>query len=90
MAGTTRYNKTYACTMCETETPHEKLTVKKAVFTGMGAGARTFRSRRLHWLCPQCLAKDPEWTLEPYVAPEDRDDPKPVEPVDGQLAIPGA
>jgi len=74
MAGKTRYEKSYACTRCGTPTARDKLTVKKSVFTTMGTGAKTVRSRVLDWLCPPCLASDQEWNLDAYVAPEDREE----------------
>lgn len=70
MAGKNRYTKTYACTKCGTEVEHrDRLTVKKVSFHGMGARARTFRSRVIAWLCPTCLKNDPDWKREAYTDP---------------------
>lgn len=86
MAGTTRYQKSYACHNCGAVTPRDRLTVKKSVFTTMGSPSKTVKSRVKAWLCPDCLVKDPDWNLEAYVAPDDRDEPPSV-PTVGQLNI---
>jgi hypothetical protein len=70
MAAPSRYNRDYYCTKCGQKTDRDKLTPKKAVFTGMGAKAKTHRSRVMAHLCPACLAKDPDWNREPYAEPE--------------------
>lgn len=57
----------YRCSRCGTPTRRDLLTVKKAVFLGMGVGAATLRSRVVHWLCDRCVAKDPDWNRPPYV-----------------------
>lgn len=86
MTRSTRYTKTYACTRCGKEVPdRNRLTVKKASFHGMGAKAKTLRSRVLAWLCPECLSKDPEWLREAYIDPAEVED----QPIEGQLTIPG-
>lgn len=59
----------YACTQCKRNTPREDLTVKKAMFTEMGEGARTIRSRVVDWLCPLCLTKDTDYQREKFSPP---------------------
>lgn len=68
----------YRCTRCgvkpqselETEgepvSARELLTVKKVSFLEMGAGGRSIRSRVLDWLCPVCVAGDPDFQLPEY------------------------
>lgn len=66
----TRYTKEYRCTNCGIQVDdRDKLTVKKVSFHGMGARARTFRSRVIGWLCPLCLSKDPDWQRPGYTDP---------------------
>lgn len=62
--------RNYACTRCGTPTQRELLMVKKAVFLEMGEGARTFRSRVIGWLCPKCVATDPDWNQEKFSPPK--------------------
>lgn len=59
----------YGCTNCGASTPRDDLTVKKSVFLEMGAGARTWRSRVVAWLCPDCVRADPEWNLPKFSPP---------------------
>lgn len=59
----------YACTRCGTSTERKKLTVKKALFTTMGEGARTKRARVVDWLCPPCVESDPDYQREPFSPP---------------------
>ena len=59
----------YGCTRCSTPTERSKLMVKKAVFLEMGEGGRTFRSRVTDWLCPACVAADPDWQREKFTPP---------------------
>lgn len=51
---------------CGRHTERELLTVKKVVFTVMGAGGKVLKSRTVAWLCDECVEKDPEYTSEPY------------------------
>ena len=51
------------CTGCGNDTERDLLTVKKVMFTSMGAGAKTDRSRVIDRLCPLCVAVDPEYNL---------------------------
>lgn len=74
MAADTKYTKTYACTKCGTEvSDRDRLTVKKSSFHGMGAKARTIRSRVVAWLCPECLKVDPDWNRPAYSDPAEQD-----------------
>jgi hypothetical protein len=57
----------YRCSRCGAPTARDLLTVKKAVFLGMGVRARMLRSRVCHWLCPSCVAADRDWNREAYV-----------------------
>ncbi len=89
MAAGTRYTKTYSCTRCEKEVEHrDKLTVKKVSFHGMGARARTYKSRVIAWLCPECLKNDPDWQRDAYTDPAESDASVAAGPTPGQLAIP--
>lgn len=55
----------YRCTSCKEPTDRKLLTVKKVQFLGMGAGAKTLRTRVDSWLCPQCVVKDKHWNQVP-------------------------
>lgn len=59
----------YKCTGCGTESSHEKLTVKRAVFTTMGQNFKTIRSRTVGWLCETCRNADNDWKRERGDAP---------------------
>lgn len=59
----------YVCSNCKREVPRELLTVKRATFMQMGAGARTLRSRVKGWLCEDCIAMDPDWNQEELLTP---------------------
>lgn len=65
-----RFQQTYYCTNCGSETARDDLTVKKAVFTEMGAKAKTHKSRVVDQLCPPCLTLDPDWKREAFSEPE--------------------
>lgn len=72
----------YSCNGCGTATARSMLTVKKILFTTMGEGASTTRSRVDSWLCPSCVLKDPQWNL-----PKNRQPAERVKPVQiGELA----
>jgi len=62
----------YVCNGCGKATRRSLLTVKKILFTGMGAGAKTDRARVVAWLCPPCIRNDSEWNLPPNVQPSER------------------
>ncbi len=57
----------YKCTNCGATPGREHLLAKKVLFTGMGAGAKTHRSRVIGHLCVPCVKADPVYNLEPYV-----------------------
>lgn len=59
-------NPNYGCTVCKAPVSRDALVVKKALFTEMGEGARTVRSRVIAWLCPQCLISDPDYQREKF------------------------
>lgn len=59
----------YACTRCGKDCNRELLTVKKAMFVGMGEGSDTKRSRVTDWLCPDCLKKDGDYNREKFSPP---------------------
>lgn len=48
------------------------LTVKKVLFTEMGAGAKTTRARVKSWLCVDCTKSDPDWNLPKHRRPSER------------------
>lgn len=54
----------YTCTRCGARPGREKLTVKRAVFTTMGNGFKTLKSRATDWLCENCRNADPDWQRE--------------------------
>lgn len=62
-------NPNYACTRCKRPTSRDKLVVKKAMFTEMGEGAQTVRSRVVDWLCPDCLVRDTDYLREKFSPP---------------------
>ena len=59
----------YECTKCGLETERDLLTVKKIAFLEMGVGGRTIKTRVVAWLCPRCVASDPDFLLEKFKAP---------------------
>jgi hypothetical protein len=59
----------YTCTRCDTETPRDDLTVKKASFFLMGVGGKAVRSRVVDHLCPTCLVADTDWNRPKFDAP---------------------
>ena len=83
-----RYTKEYACTRCgRVVEDRDDLTVKKASFHAMGSKARTFRSRVVAWLCPDCLRKDADWNRPAYQDPSEATETLQVV---GQMELPGA
>lgn len=61
--------RVYRCTVHNKIMPRELLMVKKVQFTEMGAGGKVQKSRVLAWLCPECVAKDPDWNRDKFDAP---------------------
>lgn len=55
----------YRCTRCgrgqEAGVDRSKLLVKKSIFTTMGRGGKTVRSRVVDWLCDGCVKQDDDW-----------------------------
>lgn len=51
----------YRCDTCLEKTERDLLTVKKIQFLGMGAGAKTLKTRVDSWQCPRCIVNDPHW-----------------------------
>ena len=66
----------YVCSGCLTPTKRADLTVKKAVFFEMGAGAKTIRSRVVDWLCVDCVLRDPDYNREANRIPVSRHAPE--------------
>lgn len=62
----------YACTRCGKMKHRDVLTVKRVMFTTMGEGSRTIRSRVMEWLCNDCVQSDKEWNLPPWKSPGER------------------
>lgn len=62
----------YVCNGCGKPTRRSMLTVKKILFTSMGAGSTTTRARVKQWLCPECTKKDEDWNLPPHLQPSER------------------
>lgn len=62
----------YVCNGCGKPTRRSMLTVKKVLFTSMGAGSKTTRSRVKQWLCPDCVKRDEDWNLPPNIQPSER------------------
>jgi hypothetical protein len=60
----------YVCSNCGNPTARDMLTVKKTLFTGMGAGAKTTRARVIAWLCPSCTKLDPDWHRPAHHTPK--------------------
>lgn len=59
----------YVCTNCHRPTRREDLTVKKVMFTEMGAGATTIRSRVVGWLCELCRESDNDFHRDRFSPP---------------------
>lgn len=62
----------YVCNGCGQPTRRSLLTVKKVLFTSMGAGSTTTRARVMAWLCPTCTKKDEDWNRPPNIQPAER------------------
>ncbi len=62
----------YVCNKCGDPTKRSLLTVKKVLFTDMGAGSKTLRSRVIGWYCPPCTVRDSEWNLPAHKTPNTR------------------
>jgi predicted RNA-binding Zn-ribbon protein involved in translation (DUF1610 family) len=60
----------YKCTNCGADTKRDLLTVKKVLFTEMGAGSKTIRARVVDWLCPPCVKNDPAWRAPAHQLPQ--------------------
>lgn len=60
-------NYSYDCSRCGSHSQRELLTVKRVQFVEMGEGATTKRSRVLEWLCPSCLAQDPDFLRDAFI-----------------------
>lgn len=60
----------YRCTECGTLTKRDLLTVKKVLFTEMGVGSNTLRSRVVGWLCPACVKADSTWRMPAHQTPK--------------------
>lgn len=56
----------YRCTKCNQPTLKALLTVKKVVFSPIGAGTKITKSRTVEWLCNECLELDPDWNREKF------------------------
>lgn len=60
----------YKCSKCgSTPGNPDLLVAKKVMFQELGTNPRTLKSRTVDWLCPPCVAKDPDWKKEPYTSP---------------------
>lgn len=59
-------NEEYVCSNCGDFTEREMLTVKKVSFQEIGLNPTTLRARTVAWLCPKCVAIDPDWRQEAY------------------------
>lgn len=57
---------TYKCTGCNQVTLKELLTVKKVVFSPIGAGTKITKSRTIAWLCNECIELDEDWQREAF------------------------
>lgn len=74
----------YICNGCGKPTRRDLLTVKKVLFTGMGAGAKTTRARVVAWLCVDCTKRDEDWNRPANLMPAERvTKPTPREEIDG-------
>lgn len=62
----------YTCTGCGATPGRDGLSVKKVIFTEMGAGGRVLRSRVVDWLCDNCLKTDPHWNQPKFQPVKDR------------------
>ena len=75
----------YICNNCGEPTKRSMLTVKKVLFTSMGAGSKTTRARVKAWLCPSCTKTDADWNLPKNRQPSERVAPRPTAPVEPEL-----
>jgi hypothetical protein len=55
----------YRCTRCGAEQTRGSLTVKKALFQGLGNRGQWQRSRTIAWLCDPCKMLDVDWNRKP-------------------------
>jgi hypothetical protein len=68
----------YQCTSCGETTERELLTVKNIRFLEMGERPKQLRSRNVGWLCPKCVAKDPDWNRDRNQTSSTPAQPKPI------------
>lgn len=59
----------YKCSKCGKSEKRELLTAKKVQFLELGIKPRVLKSRLIDWLCPACVAKDPDWKRPAYDSP---------------------
>jgi hypothetical protein len=58
---------TKPCMSCDRETPRAQVLAKVVRFTTLGASYKIRKSRTIGYLCPKCLEKDSDYTVEPYM-----------------------
>lgn len=63
------FNGEYACTSCGSMESREDLLAKRAQYQTLGREPKTLRSRVVAWLCPSCIAKDPDYNVDSYSSP---------------------
>jgi len=62
----------YGCTNCGRVVGKRNLTSKKVFFGDVGKDSGIFRARTVHWLCNNCLGKDPDYNYPSRVTVHDR------------------
>lgn len=56
------------CTECNNICSKILLTAKRIQFVAVENQRKVLKSRVTAWLCEDCLAKDPDWNLDPRAA----------------------
>lgn len=70
-------SRVWPCSVCgDISRERTAMVAKRVIFTTLGAGYDTLRSRTVQYLCPTCRDKDPEWNLPQFSGPsrQERDD----------------
>jgi hypothetical protein len=57
----------YKCSGCGKDKAKDDLVVKRVQFREMGMNGKVTSTRTVAWLCPPCLAKDPDTGRDAYM-----------------------
>lgn len=69
-------SRRWPCSVCGDDTrPKDQMVAKRVVFTTLGAGYDTLRSRTTEYLCPPCRDRDPIWNSPAHAGPARKERP---------------